>query len=135
MSDVQQACTFTKQLTLTVTRRYLLYLPKTYDPGQPGRWPLVLFLHGMGELGGDLHALTRHGPPKLVEEGQDFPFLLVSPQCPADGWWAWETNIADCAYLWRRLSVNCLCHSPSARLGFSWRERLKGICTERAGHG
>jgi len=39
MSDVQQACTFTKQLTLTVTRRYLLYLPKTYDPGQPGRWP------------------------------------------------------------------------------------------------
>ena len=40
MSDVQQACTFTKQLTLTVTRRYLLYLPKTYDPGQPGRWPL-----------------------------------------------------------------------------------------------
>ena len=108
MSDVQQACTFTKQLTLTVTRRYLLYLPKTYDPGQQRRWPLVLFLHGMGELGEDLHALTRHGPPKLVEEGQDFPFLLVSPQCPADGWWAWETNIAALAALLDEIESNYL---------------------------
>jgi len=99
MSHVQQAHTFTKQLTITVTRHYLLFLPKDYDPRRPERWPLVLFLHGMGERGDDLYALTRHGPPKLVEEGQDFPFLLLSPQCPTYGWWTWETNIAALAAL------------------------------------
>ncbi len=99
MSYVQQAHTFTKQLTITVTRHYLFSLPKDYDPRQPERWPLVLFLHGLGERGDDLYALTRHGPPKLVEEGQDFPFLFLSPQCPTYGWWTWETNIAALAAL------------------------------------
>jgi predicted peptidase len=28
-----------------------------------------------------------HGPPKLVEEGTEFEFILVSPQCPADQRW------------------------------------------------
>ena len=28
-----------------------------------------------------------HGPPKLIEQGKDFPFIVVSPQCPEEQWW------------------------------------------------
>ncbi|MFV1967422.1 MAG: prolyl oligopeptidase family serine peptidase [Pirellulaceae bacterium] len=64
---------------------YLLYLPKDYDKQES--WPLVLFLHGAGERGDDLELVTVHGPPKLIAEGKDFPFIVVSPQCPKDRWW------------------------------------------------
>lgn len=64
---------------------YLLYLPKNYDEQES--WPLVLFLHGAGERGDNLELVKKHGPPKLVSEGQEFPFIVVSPQCPKDVWW------------------------------------------------
>ena len=61
--------------------KYLLYLPKEYEKEEA--WPLVLFLHGSGERGDNLELVKKHGPPKLVAEGKEFPFVLVSPQCPA----------------------------------------------------
>jgi predicted peptidase len=64
---------------------YLLYLPKDYDKQES--WPLVLFLHGAGERGDDLERVKIHGPPKLIAEGKDFPFIVVSPQCPKERWW------------------------------------------------
>jgi predicted peptidase len=71
--------------TVHVTFKYLLYLPADYD--KRDKWPLVLFLHGAGERGDDLNAIKRHGPPKLIEHGKQFPFIVVSPQCPKDHWW------------------------------------------------
>ena len=65
--------------------KYLLYLPKDYE--QKPSWPLMLFLHGAGERGDDLNLVKKHGPPKLIEAGQQFPFMVVSPQCPKDRWW------------------------------------------------
>lgn len=70
---------------IPVKMNYLLYLPKDYD--QKEKWPLVLFLHGAGERGDNLDLVTVHGPPKLVKNGKDFPFILVSPQCPKDQLW------------------------------------------------
>lgn len=66
---------------------YLLYLPKDYDANGSRRWPLMLFLHGAGERGDDLARVAVHGPPKLVKQGRQFPFILVSPQCPAGERW------------------------------------------------
>jgi predicted peptidase len=69
---------------------YLLYLPADYDTLdlQPSkRWPLMLFLHGAGERGNDLKLVMRHGPPRLVKEGQQFQFIIVSPQCPKNEFW------------------------------------------------
>jgi predicted peptidase len=68
-----------------VTLDYLLYLPEDYE--QREAWPLMLFLHGAGERGDDLELVKRHGPPKLVETNEGFPFILVSPQCKPDRWW------------------------------------------------
>ncbi len=68
-----------------ITMDYLLSLPKDYDSKE--KWPLVLFLHGAGERGDDLNLVKKHGPPKLVENGKEFPFILVSPQCKTNRWW------------------------------------------------
>jgi predicted peptidase len=69
------------------TLRYWLYLPDEYDAKASAKWPLVLFLHGSGERGDDLEKVKIHGPPKLAAKGKSFPFVLVSPQCPAGGRW------------------------------------------------
>jgi predicted peptidase len=79
----QQSCNLER--TIKVTMKYLLHLPKDYD--QKPSWPLVLFLHGAGERGNDLQMVKRGGLPKLIEAGQDFPFIVVSPQCPDDQYW------------------------------------------------
>ncbi len=66
---------------------YLLHLPGDYRKDPDKRWPLILFLHGMGERGDDLEKVKIHGIPKLADKNPDFPFVTVSPQCPADSVW------------------------------------------------
>src|SRR5689334_9053714 len=67
---------------------YLLFLPNGYDAKGEKRWPLILFLHGAGERGTDVWKVATHGPPKNVTSKPDFPFILVSPQCPDDQIWS-----------------------------------------------
>ncbi len=78
-------------LEYTVTHRipYLLYLPPGYE--DQDAWPLILFLHGAGERGDDLEKVKIHGPPKLISEGQEFEFIVVSPQCAAEKRWDAES--------------------------------------------
>src|SRR6266481_990078 len=75
-----------KQLRLKKTQSiqldYLLFLPKGYEAKSEKRWPLILFLHGAGERGTNVWKVATHGPPKNVKEHPDFPFIVVSPQCP-----------------------------------------------------
>lgn len=77
---VQQAARLDTQVK--VQMGYLLYLPKEYE--KQASWPLLLFLHGGGERGNDLDLVKVHGPPKLIAAGKEFPFIVVSPQCPKD---------------------------------------------------
>ncbi len=76
-----------KRIVQVVESDYLLYLPKDYGKDRTQKWPLILFLHGSGERGTDVQKVATHGPPKLVAAGQDFPFIIVSPQCPDNDWW------------------------------------------------
>ncbi|MEM1440789.1 MAG: prolyl oligopeptidase family serine peptidase [Verrucomicrobiota bacterium] len=78
---------FEKEVKETLSLRYLLSLPYEYEESGEKEWPLVVFLHGAGERGDDLSKVKIHGPPKLVAEGESFPFILVSPQCPREEWW------------------------------------------------
>lgn len=71
---------------------YLLYLPDGYDPESKKEWPLVLFLHGMGERGNDLEIVKKHGLPKRIEEGAGFPFIVVAPQCSVFSEWVFELD-------------------------------------------
>ena len=71
----------------TTEMHFLLYLPPAYN-GSEEKWPLLLFLHGAGERGFDLEQVKVHGPPKMIAQGRDFPFVVISPQCPEDVWWS-----------------------------------------------
>jgi predicted peptidase len=70
-----------------VTYRYLLFTPKDYDQDKKKKWPLMIFLHGAGERGTNLAKVAVHGPPKIVANRADFPFVVVSPQCPTGEIW------------------------------------------------
>ena len=70
---------------------YLIYLPEGYAEEPQASWPLMLFLHGAGERGDSLDLVKVHGPPKLIEQGQHFPFIVVSPQSPEGYRWVAET--------------------------------------------
>ena len=67
---------------------YLLYLPDGYHQDTLKKWPLLLFLHGSGEKGDDLAKVKKHGPPKLIDQGKKFPFIVISPQAASRerGW-------------------------------------------------
>ena len=73
---------------------YLLYLPENYGKANE-KSPLLLFLHGSGERGDkNLPLVKKHGPPKLVDQGQHLPFIVVSPQCPEKQGWNVKTLLA-----------------------------------------
>ncbi len=66
---------------------YLFYLPKDYA-SKDAKWPVLLFLHGRGESDGPLSVVAKWGPPRLIERGESFPYIMVSPQCPRAESWA-----------------------------------------------
>jgi predicted peptidase len=78
-------------LNYGVEMNYLLYLPENYTSDSTVRFPLLLFLHGGGEGGYDIEKVKRNGPPKLVEDGHSFPFIILSPQ-NADSNNLWDTR-------------------------------------------
>jgi predicted peptidase len=83
----------TKEKTKIVrktTINYLLWLPSDYKKDNSKTYPLLIFLHGSGERGDSLELVKLNGPPSFVENRPDFPFIMVSPQCPKDTWWNTE---------------------------------------------
>lgn len=101
----QHSYSFSGEVRRQVSVGYLLYLPEGYGV-EKKQWPLVLFLHGMGERGSDLSLVTRHGPPKLVEAGKKFDFILLTPQCPDDELWSAEVLGALLDEIQRNYSVD-----------------------------
>ncbi|NLF24111.1 MAG: prolyl oligopeptidase family serine peptidase [Deltaproteobacteria bacterium] len=46
----------------------------------------------MGERGSDLEQIKKNGPLcRVVKDGEHFPFIIATPQCPAGAWWdSWK---------------------------------------------
>jgi hypothetical protein len=75
-------------------KEYYLYLPSDYPTAT--KKPLLIFLHGTGEVGDSIHKILVTGtPPKLIQEGlarvdkniNGFSnFIVVSPQSPTAYW-------------------------------------------------
>jgi predicted peptidase len=78
---------FRQVIRKAINMDYLLYLPKDYQTTKKKKFPLMLFLHGAGERGTVLKKVAIHGPAKLIKQGKEFPFIVVSPQCPPNEWW------------------------------------------------
>ncbi len=83
------------KIKVQVEYDYLVFTPSNKSKAIDGKLPLLVFLHGAGERGDDLSLLsTTHGPPMLVEKDSDFPFIVLSPQCPeGDRWNALQVRL------------------------------------------
>lgn len=75
---------FKKTVKKEVGFNYLIYLPENYSKTE--KFPLIMFLHGSGERGDSLALVKKNGLPKIAGE-MNLPFIIVSPQCPAEKWW------------------------------------------------
>ncbi|MBL9039763.1 MAG: fibronectin type III domain-containing protein [Archangium sp.] len=81
---------------------YLEYLPQDYDDRAPATYPVLIFMHGIGENGfgteSDLDRVLNNsgGPPVHIKNGAHFPFIVISGQHNAnpntDCWYASEIN-------------------------------------------
>lgn len=82
-----------RHVTSTDSYNYLLFLPDGLYPDgdrneiQQPLLPTILFLHGAGQRGSDLDDVRKHGVAKVVEQQADFPFFVISPQCPRREYW------------------------------------------------
>jgi predicted peptidase len=94
MKPGQTAQKFHLERTQVLDADYLLFLPNGYGADASRRWPLILFLHGAGERGSDVWKVAKHGPPKIDTTATNFPFIVVSPQCPDGQMWSDEMALA-----------------------------------------
>jgi len=76
------------------TNGYYEYLPQGYDPNSSTTYPVIIFCHGIGELGDGsqwgLPRLLNTGLPAIISygqfptsfnvNGQNFKFIVISPQ-------------------------------------------------------
>lgn len=86
-SDQQQIANLSVQhCTVTQQAQYFLFLPQNYDGAATNRWPVILFLHGLGERGTNIWVTTVHGPLQYIKTHPAFPFIFVAPQCPGEKW-------------------------------------------------
>ena len=73
------------------TRRYVVFVPKTYTPDKA--WPAILFLHGAGERGSDNKGQVRVGIGKAIRQREaTFGFITVMPQCRKKRWWTAQSE-------------------------------------------
>ena len=105
-SSVQSTHSFEGVVSKKVAYKYLQFLPEGYDSDTSKEWPLILFLHGAGERGSDLQKVKVHGPPKMVESRPDFPFVVVSPQCPENVVWDPDGLLAMLDEVTHRLRID-----------------------------
>ncbi|MCD9017741.1 alpha/beta fold hydrolase [Parachryseolinea silvisoli] len=78
--------------TTTAPYGYYEYLPVGYDTDATKKWPVLLVLHGQGELGNgttELYKAVVNGPGKEIKKGRHFPMVVLSPQSLY--WWGAPT--------------------------------------------
>lgn len=86
--------------TTAASNGFYEYLPQGYDPAAPQKYPLILFFHGVGELGNGTtqlgaildnglaqqldnqvnHNNTQHFPTSFTVNGRSSSFIVILPQ-------------------------------------------------------
>jgi len=90
VSFAQDKSLFTKKQFIKGgdTLQYRMLLPENFDPAK--EYPVLFFLHGVGERGNDNEAQLMHGSKLFLkpEVRKDFPAIVIFPQCPNNDFWA-----------------------------------------------
>jgi len=86
MDKLLDKLTFTKD---KASLPYRLLKPDGYDSDAKECYPLVVFLHGIGERGTDNQRQLKNGVEAFVKDStrKKHPCFLVVPQCPPDKLW------------------------------------------------
>ncbi len=74
-----------------LTLNYMVYLPENYTTNS--KWPLILSLHGSGERGNNVDDVKKWGIHRILREDNNFPFIVVCPQCPSGEIWEMQFNM------------------------------------------
>ena len=70
------------------TYRYQVYVPEEWRRDDHKKWPVILFLHGRGERGGEGMWQTQIGLPAAIRDHPErWPFIVVMPQCAQGHYW------------------------------------------------
>ena len=75
--------------------RYWLYLPKRYErASKEAPMPLIIYLHGSSRRGRDVEEVKANGLAPLMDQRDDFEFVVVSPQALANHDWqrCWQPD-------------------------------------------
>lgn len=65
---------------------YQIMYPNNFD--QTKKYPLIVFLHGMGERGTDNEKQMTHGSRLFRDSIDKYPAIVIFPQCPPTDYWA-----------------------------------------------
>lgn len=67
---------------------YRVLMPLNYDSSK--KYPVVFFLHGAGERGGDNESQLIHGARLFLQEDlrKKYPAIVIFPQCPRPDYWS-----------------------------------------------
>jgi len=83
------------------TFNYLIWLPESYEDSDL-RYPLLIFLHGIGEMGSgsekSISKVARHGPFRSMREGNwdtSLPMIVAAPQVGGLRWSWPKKKLAD----------------------------------------
>ncbi len=58
--------------------------PNGFEKGK--KYPVVFFCHGAGSRGNNTNVLLNNPFFRCTEIHEDFPFVMVAPQCPGNSW-------------------------------------------------
>ncbi len=94
MKSSQTAQRFSLERKQVLAADYLLFLPEGYDASSKKRWPLIFFLHGAGQRGSNIWLVAKNSPLKVDTTETNFPFIVVSPQCPEGKIWSNDLLLA-----------------------------------------
>lgn len=70
--------------TYTQSVHFLLFLPASYGKDPAKKWPVIMYLHGSGSRGTNIALVRNYLLPKMVDNQPNFPFIVISPQCPPE---------------------------------------------------
>ncbi len=86
VAQVQELFSQEQFISGTDTLQYRMLLPKNFSESK--HYPVVLFLHGSGERGSDNAKQLAHGGSLFVEKRDEFPAIVIFPQCPESDYWS-----------------------------------------------
>lgn len=87
----KHARTFNRYIQRGQSCLYWITLPKGYDK-EVKKWPMIIYLHPSSLQGHDLSMVRTPIPPDVDEIKNDFPFVVLTPQCP-DEYDAWPSDL------------------------------------------